>query len=65
VIKWLLSKFKKHKEPKVYYVKSADVCKVEDKVYKVSVKQSCSCHECTSGFTTFKTKMKFKTIKEN
>ena len=64
MIKWLLSKFKKHKEPKVYYVKSADVCRVEDKVYKVSVKQNCSCHECISGLTEIKMKMKFKSIEE-
>ena len=50
-------------KPKVFKVKSADVCKVDDKVYKVSATNNCLCHECTSGFTTFKTRMKFKSIK--
>ena len=41
-------------------VKSADVNKVDDRVYEVTTSNNCLCHECTSGFTTFKTRMKFK-----
>ena len=47
-------------KPKVYKVKSADVNKVYDRVYEVTTSNNCLCHECTSGFTTFKTRMKFK-----
>lgn len=47
-------------KPRVYKVKSADVCKVDDRVYEVTTSNNCLCHECTSGFTTFKTRMKFK-----
>jgi len=47
-------------KPKVYKVKSADVCKVDDKVYEVTTSNTCLCHECTSGFTAFKTRIKFK-----
>jgi len=47
-------------KPKVYKVKSEDVCKVDDKVYEVTTSNTCLCHECTSGFTAFKTRIKFK-----
>ena len=47
-------------KPKVHKVKSADVNKVDDKVYTVSAINKCSCHECASGFTAFKASIKFK-----
>ena len=34
--------------------------KIDDKVYEVSITNACQCHECQSGFTTFKTMRKFK-----
>jgi hypothetical protein len=41
-------------------VKSHHDNKIDDKVYEVSITNACQCHECTSGFTTFKTMRKFK-----
>ncbi len=67
LVSWVTYKFEewlwkdeKGYKPKVYKVKSADVNKVDDKVYEVTTSNTCLCHECTSGFTAFKSRMKFK-----